>query len=630
MPGYPLVISKDSQKKVLERLKAITSEFKVWETQRRRYELIDREYQRELTPEEHAKLIELIQKGEKLKDIKIPIMQPHIDSLVAQLSEIFLTGYPIISAAADPENIDVATQIDALNAIHQQRYGWVDNLLIWLMDGVKYNINAAEVDWKRSTNYVFDSAASARANKPIRVKTEVSGNCIKRIDPYNLIYDTTVAPSQVHLGGEYCGYVERMNKIQFKMLVEQLDRSSVMNFRAAAESKPADQLYHRPSINNFVNLAELAGTQFNWFKFAGIDESNSSNIRFSGDYEILTMYMRVVPKDYAISVPMNTNVQIWKFIIVNNCQILYSEMQTNYNESFPLVISQPRNDGLTQQTKTMAELIEPIQSYTTTLHNARTSSLRRAVNDRALYDPSRIEPRYVNSPNPTAKIPVKPSAFGKPMSDAYMPIPYRDDTAGLLTGDLLYVTAQAEEITGSNKAARGNFVKGNKTRTEFVDIMGNSASRVMLLAQSIHSQAFSWIKNMVRDNILQYQPNMTIADPTTGRRRDVDPNVLRSYGFEFKMADGMQPLEKINDPQSLLLAYQEVKGDPQLRANYNMPALSSYIFKMLGANEVARFQVSQPQAQANAAAQAQAAATNAAAESAGSAAGQAAVTGVPQ
>jgi len=85
-------------------------------------------------------------------------------------------------------------------------------------------------------------------------------------------------------------------------------------------------------------------------------------------------------------------------------------------------------DGLQFQTKALLRNALPFQQYQTALWNASTASKRRAVMDRGLYDPSRVSETVINSPNPSAKMPVRPAAYGKPLGEAYYAIPYKDDS----------------------------------------------------------------------------------------------------------------------------------------------------------------------------------------------------------
>jgi len=49
---------------------------------------------------------------------------------------------------------------------------------------------------------------------------------------------------------------------------------------------------------------------------------------------------------------------------------------------------------------------------------------RRRVTDRMLYNPLLVDPDHINSPNPSAKIPIRPTAYGRKLEEAIYKIPF--------------------------------------------------------------------------------------------------------------------------------------------------------------------------------------------------------------
>ena len=81
--------------------------------------------------------------------------------------------------------------------------------------------------------------------------------------------------------------------------------------------------------------------------------------------------------------------------------------------------------------------------------NSVIAARRRAISDRGLYDPSRVGEEQINSDNPSAKIPVRPAAYGKPLSEAYYAIPFRDDQSGVIMQEMGSVIKLSELISGN-------------------------------------------------------------------------------------------------------------------------------------------------------------------------------------
>ena len=215
--------------------------------------------------------------------------------------------------------------------------------------------------------------------------------------------------------------------------------------------------------------------------------------------------------------------------------------------------------------------------------NSVIAARRRAISDRGLYDPSRVGEAQINSDNPSAKIPVRPAAYGKPLSEAYYAIPFRDDQSGVIMQEMGTVVKLAELISGQNPARQGQFVKGNKTQTEYSDVMNNSNGRDQNQALLYEDQVFTPLKEILKLNILQYQGPDTVYYTDKKMEVKIDPVKLRKAVINFKMTDGLAPASKLINADSFQTSLQVIGSSPQIAQTYNMGPMFSYLMKTQGA-----------------------------------------------
>ena len=286
------------------------------------------------------------------------------------------------------------------------------------------------------------------------------------------------------------------------------------------------------------DASRLAST--NWLAWAGLQEGDQ-RIHYKDMYELTTVYARILPADFGINVPKRNTPQVWKFILVNAQVLIYAERQTNAHNLIPMFFAQPNDDGLSYQTKSLATNVHPIQHIASALWNSMIAARRRAISDRGLYDPSRVDPAHINAENPSAKIPVKPAAYGKPLAEAYYPIPFRDDQTPVVMQETQSLLQFANTVTGQNQARQGQFVKGNKTRQEFDTIMANANGRDQLCSMVLESTFFTPIKEVLKINILQYQGGTAVYNREREQEVQIDPIKLRNAVLEFKISDGFAP-----------------------------------------------------------------------------------------
>lgn len=543
----------------------------------------------------------------RTQNITVPVVGPQVDSARAYLVEMFLSSYPVFPVIADPANADVAMQLETLLGHSSVYFQWPRHLSLCFLDGLKHNLMAVEVDWKRETTTSIINDASQSVTSGTPTEETFSGNMLKRLDLYNLIFDPRVPPAEMHKRGEFVGYTEMLTRIELKQLLLDLDRSLTMNATAAFESPTAalntsDQgtgSYYMPQINP-KSLVDPSMIGFNWMRWA--KSTTDQKIRYQGMYEVTTLYCRIIPKEMMIF-PRSTKKtagepQIYKFMIVNQRVLIFAQRMTNAHNMLPIVIGQMNEDGLGLQTKSFADNATPYQQIATSLWNSGIASQRRKVYDRILYDPSRINKADIDRVDPVARIPVKQSAYGLPLEQAIHVAPYRDEGVASILGMAREVVDMADIASGQNRVQRGQFQKGNKTRTEFTEVMQNSDSRPRMVAVLLGSSWFQPIKDILKTNILQYQPPAELFNPQEKKPVKIDPVRLRTIAWQFQLADGVMPSDKYLNFELFGQALQFAMGVPGAAAEWDMLGMFAYQLKMQGARWVMDFRRTPDQQQA--------------------------------
>ena len=559
------------------------------------FEEVDRLYMREkdYTQDEWQARTQ-VRKGNAnaFENVTVPIVMPQVEAAMGYYTNVFLTGYPIFGVAADPTNMDAATMMEAVIAENSVAYSWARELSLFFRDGLKYNFHGIECCWDTSTT--FDIVNDTGSTGGMKAKPVLRhGNKLRRMDPYNTFFDVRVAPSRIHIEGEYAGYNRVISRVQFKQFMNDLGTSVPPSLieRALASSwgggtslvtTNAPFGYYIPSINPFPTLNKNSGS-INWMQWAnGLEYRKTVNINYQNTYILTTLYARILPSDFSLDTPGKNTPQVWKFVIVNGQVVVVAERQTNVHSYLPILFGQPLEDGLELQTKSFASNVEAYQSVASALWNGFMASKRRLVGDRVLYDPSRVREADINSKNPAAKIPVRNSAYGKPLDQAVFPFPYRDEATSSFLQAASLIQNMANMTNGQNPAQQGQFVKGNKTRREYEDTMGHGNTRNQQMALATEQQVFIPLKEIIKLNILQYQTDAQITLPGSGVAVPVQMQTLRQKAVQFKVSDGMLPEDKLLSTDEWGMSLQVIGSSPQIATGYNMSPLFSYIMKQRG------------------------------------------------
>lgn len=596
--NLPTLVTKETQ----ERLKAYNqavrnTQWRIYSL-REHFRVIDLAYQREqdLTVEQgRAKLANRYGDATKFQNITVPIVMPQVESAVTYQSSVFLTQTPLFEVLADPSQMDVAEQMETIIDNQSTQGNWVSELTQIFRDAFKYNFYALEVDWGRITVPSFETSVS-NGGKEAKVNDTIwEGNRLKRLDPYNTLFDIRIHPARMHLDGEYAGYTELMSRIKFKAFLAELgDAKIIDNVKAAFESglgevgiamNATTSPYYVPSINPDLIINRNFGLgEFDWMQWAGVDPADTGvKFQYKNVYRVTTLYARILPTDFAMKVPGKNTAQIWKFIFVNDEVLIYAARQTNAHSMLPILFGQGAVDGLGIQTKSLATNELPFQQLSSALWNSTIAAQRRNISDRMLYDPSRVSESRINDPNPAAKIPVRPAAYGKPLGEAVYPFPFRNDNLDDVLVLAKQVDDMANKLARSNEAKQGQFVKGNKSRSEFDTIMANASGEDQLRAIQFEHYLFRPLKEIIKLNILQYQGAEDLLNTEQQKVVTIDPIKLRKAVFSFKVSDGLVPRSKLANTEVVRDSLQNLANMPQVAAGYNMTPMFSYLMKIQGA-----------------------------------------------
>lgn len=523
----------------------------------------------------------------KIQDMVIPVVEPQVESSLAYLTSVFLTGMPIFGIVSGPDNEDEAEQIEAVVSENSMTGGWPREFMMFFRDGLKYNFSAIECDWCTKKVYTLETDVKQGIGANATAKEiQWQGNTIKRCDPYNTLFDPRIKLTEQHIKAEFVGHVELHNRVSLTQYLQSLPYR--MNYTKALQStmqlnSGIMQLYYIPEIFT-ENLSPTTKTMglVNWDVWANGGKLGANGMNYKNLYQLVTRYVRIVPKDFELNVPANGQVQIWKIVTVNDAEIVYIERLSNAHNYLPIIFGQPIEDGLNLQTKSFAQKQIPLQDIASSLVNARFAARRRAITDRGLYDPSRIDPKHMESDSPTAKIPVRPNAYGQDLSKAYYAIPFKDEQTGGIMGDVHEVMNFSNLLSGQNNAQQGQFVKGNKTRSEYEDVQNRASGRQQTMALCLEYQVMVPAKKIILYNVLQYQPSGEVYSYAEKKPVNVNPIDLRKKAYQFKVSDGLTPSSKLMGGEMLQSAMQIVGTSQELNEEYSVGGIFSALMHLGG------------------------------------------------
>lgn len=520
---------------------------------------------------------------DKHRNLEVPICLQQVETAHADLVGTFLTGYPIFAFAGSvniPSTIPVAVMYNALIERDQDLFRWVSSIQKSLRDALRYNIMCAEVCWEEQSS----SALIVKDGKRVTKSVTHKGNCIDYIDPYNFFFDETVGFNEISQHGSHCGYVERKNYLRVKTFLQELNKEFTVtgNFSKALDNASASGsgLYFMPDIHP-LDTTNRGNKEPDWTKLFGIASKNAQQ-GACGMYEVVTMYVRIIPQEYGITAARGGTPAPFKLIWVGE-SLVYIEPLNYVHGMFPVVAAHGYDDNLGFNSKSFVENVLDMQDVATSMMNGAIASMRRAVSDRALYNPALIKSDDINSANPAAKIPVRGSAFNQNLQAAYHSIPFEDRLSPYMMQHMQTVMGISNSATGLNQASQGAFVKGNKTLEEFSTVMDKSGARQQKFNLDVDNNFFSPMKRMIKLNYMQFAEAEQLMSKSEDKPVQIDPMQMLDSEADYKMLDGIFPASKAMSTDVMVAAFNTIAQSPELDMEYSR---ASIFAAMLGAQGV--------------------------------------------
>lgn len=557
--------------------------------QRHYMEYVDQDYYRTYRQDEKSIKAEVAMRNATptlFRNIIYPIVMPAVEAATTYQVSVFCTGSPIFGIVSSPDNAEVAAQLETVIDSQAQKGAWAVEFEKCFRDGFKYNTSAIFCDWDIKYGPTNSTApgSSDSQTKPIW-----QGNKVWRGDPYNTFYDPRVAASSVAEDGEFIGEIRRLSGVALKSLILGLPSKITGNITAAMDSRQTGDYgarFYFPKLGQTL-YGKALQSEFNWNTYLGMDAIPGADSKaldkYSVSYELVRLYVRICPSDFGIDCPAKNTPQIWRLLIVNWQVLIHAELVTTEFTMLPGLVCETYEDGMGGYTKSMAENVVPFQQLATAYVNSGIAARRRAINDRAIYNQTLIDQKHIDNDSPNAKIPMKPSAvLNRTPQEAYHAIPFTDTISGSAMQEAEMIASLAQKTTRQNPAKQGQFVKGNKTRSEFDTVMNNSNAADQCTALHFESRIFTPLKNMIKYNTIRYQGPASLFSRQQRKVIKINPADLSAAVIEFKISDGLVPSSKLADTDGLQVMAQTVGQVPQLAQKYDTAAIFSSLFQAMG------------------------------------------------
>ena len=446
-------------------------------------------------------------------------------------------------------------------------------------DGLTYGIGAAHVSWSKQrvrhtiTTEVDELLHEALKGTPhksaigdiIRHMEEVvayEGNELSSIDPYRLFLDPRVSPNDYQKAA-FIGWVDDADLFSL-MQREMNDEDGIFNMKAVAAMSAGNCTYSR-YYNDESGRNTRQQNDTNDFDRDGYS---------SPPVHLIHMYMKLVPKHCNLG--DSEYPEVWEFTVAGDSVIIQANRLDLDHGMYPIVMCAPNTDGHSALPVSYLATTYGLQQTIDQMIRLNIEEMRTCINNKLIYDPSRIEEEDLLDTRNGGLIRIKRGSYNGESIDSYCKqLAVTPVTAGNIpaAGVMIDLLRQANGTTDITMGNLGGMPE-RPTATGIDAAKSGALSRLQKIAQTIGRQCMDDLAWQYAYNTIQFMSQATYVEMGMGRQEAL---LRRAYGF---VPGEMGEVEV--GPFDLQPYFDIEPADGSLPNNENAQAWTTIMQTMLG------------------------------------------------
>ena len=495
------------------------------------------------------------QQGVQVTDFKLPFVLVQMDEAATALLQILAPDSGMYSAQAPREQQQIAKGFSALMNKHAEQFGHYENVESFITDVLSYNLGGLAIEWRAITgNRLTNASDPTGMNVQIIRDVVRQGNELRALDMYNFIWDPSVRPHELHDKGEFGCEVRLFSEWQLHRMRENAEifdlhwLNELKRNRGATQDAQLVYYKRRPDIPAMVGDHEVQGSDAspNW---RAIFSGKQDDMPEAGsEIELLFYTGWIQPAKFGLPVAENSRrdaYEIWHVVlaVISNerLQVVFAQRRDNAHAQLPFALAQPFRPQFGTNYRSYAEFLIPLNRFSSFQFNMHQRAARKALYGVNFFNelkipilktnPQRLEYGWIPVSGDVEDIGrhVK-QVFDAPSTDNTL----RDIDATDNIMQKILPTDMLKQVTDLERA----------TRYQAAATVQGSNRRLLKIAKIIDSQALTVARELQMYNILQYQTEMQVIDPS-GALITVNPSEFRDAQLEFVIADGLRGIDKL-------------------------------------------------------------------------------------
>lgn len=474
--------------------------------------------------------------------MNLPLTHVHIDDMMTYYAQTFAPTRGMFYHTAKSDETEPSSQIVTIMNNHAIYAGYYREVLLGILSLLKYNCGGFFVGWSKDYGPKLEKTSEGADRLTSELRWQ--GNRLEALDRYNFLCDPSVHPNKLYCEGEFGA---RVSLVSHFWLQKRASEGVYFNCEDLLKDGPQgttkDYYVSPPQEADFSQGgSNSAGTDWVSILGDGIGQGKMEG------YEKVEIYIKLDPTMFGL-VPASQKAsrqryETWRFTIINGETIVEATYMNNIHGFLPFFMGVLNDDVMGSAQKSAAEILSPLQNFASFLLNTHIMANRKNIWGTTYYDPSAVDMTAIPEGEVAARVPLKPSAYGRDVRTAVYNEQKPLDTKQTMQ-DLDAVMTIINQFfpTQSLPSQIANIDRAISSQVAAVQQGGNR--RQQKSARLIDDTIFRAIRFCMYYNIVQYQPDEdTVMDYYTGKPRRIDLNALRNTDLPFIIGMGLKSVDR--------------------------------------------------------------------------------------
>lgn len=530
--------------------------------------------------------------GTAYTTISIPYSYAMLLTAHTYYTSVFLARDPIFQVKGrHGESQDSEMAMESLLDYQLTGGGGLPALFIWLMDVGKYGHGVIGHYWDREV-FTFQRQMEVPRTflgMPIPgslekriISEEVEGfvgNRLYNVRPADFYHDPRV-PLTRFQEGEFCIEFDKIGWVVAARMAEDGLWFNVEKLKKERSGEGNDG-----SRGGTGHETNLPGENLPYY-----EEGSSRPLMLDKH----TFHWNVVPAEVGLGASRRP--EKWVFTIINGETIVSAQPLGLVHNQYPYDVIPFEVEGYNVFNRSMLEVLDPLNKTMEWLFNSHFYNVRAALNNMFLVDPSKVNIRDMEDPEPGKMIRLKPAAYGQDVRTLMQQFQVADVTRSNLA-DSDVVGQLAQRVMGVNDNIMGSVnTGGRKTATEVRSSTSFGVNRLKTNCEWFGATGFSPLSmklSMTTQQLYSAERKFRIVGDQAQwaeKYMTITPQMIAGF-YDFVPVDGTMPIDRfaqVNLWQQMLSSLSKVPG---ALMGYDLSRIFAFVAQLGGIKNINRFKV---------------------------------------